>query len=276
MTARLQVAGPSPQGNAHFRPPLRAANSHSASLGSRPPTQRAYTLACFQVRQFTGCFWRPERPQLQYLPRCGAAQLPDRTHRAYCATVTSDLAIWKVFTRTECTGLSSFGPLAQPIRKRPPRILIQVIPLRRSTSLRGVARGRGHRQRERIQRHPRFRHLETAGFTARGRTTRRRTGRRQTHFLPRHRQAMRRQRRTAERERFLGQTHFMVLMFRRQPRRRQESAESAMLLSGVRSADVTSSATAVVTPVKSRIFQPAFMVVANRRVCDLFRMVSVM
>ena len=88
-------------------PPPRAAYSHSASLGNRPPAHAQNATACSQSTQFKGWLSFPLTPQLQSETMPGALHALACTHALYCATVTSVFLISKAGTSTWCTGCSS-------------------------------------------------------------------------------------------------------------------------------------------------------------------------
>ena len=113
-----------PQGYSQLLPPLRAAYSHSASDGSRPPAQRQKARACFQSTQLTGWVPLPALPQLQYPSVLGFGHLPALTHAPNWATVTSVLLMRNAPTVTRCTGFS----LLEPIMKLPPGMVTHWMP----------------------------------------------------------------------------------------------------------------------------------------------------
>jgi hypothetical protein len=104
-------------------PPERAAYSHSASVGRRPPTQAQKSTACCQLVKFTGCSGRPAS-KLEPVPVGGAVQAPTATHSPFFPAVTSVRVISKVGKVTGCGGCSSLGPVSDPITKVPPGIEI--------------------------------------------------------------------------------------------------------------------------------------------------------
>src|SRR3569832_27221 len=87
-TALSQLAGSSPHGYFRSLPPLRAAYSHSASVGSRPPAQRENAAACSPLPPTAG--WSSPVMPASSLK---AEQAPAATQARYCLLVTKVLAM---------------------------------------------------------------------------------------------------------------------------------------------------------------------------------------
>src|SRR5688500_11475056 len=100
-----------PHGYERNSPPLRAANSHSSSVGKRYVTPSRFDL---QLANASASFWETLTtghcscpgsgwPRTQWL---GTSWLVLRTNSAYSALVTSVRSIKNFWTVTGCTGCS--------------------------------------------------------------------------------------------------------------------------------------------------------------------------
>src|SRR6185503_15184516 len=103
-TAARLLSSSSPHGNRRGSVP-RAAFSHSASVGSRPPAQLQTAVASCQSTNVTG--WSSGAGQ------CGGrAAPPSATKPAYCSLVTGVRPSSKASTSTRSCSLSGSRPIA--------------------------------------------------------------------------------------------------------------------------------------------------------------------
>src|SRR3989441_2991464 len=115
----------SPQGSRAPSSPPRAAFSHSASVGSRPPAQRVNAHASSQESPTTG--WRGSA-KAGSRQKAGGGAAVARRYAAYSSFVTGVVAMPNAPTHTSCTGRSHGCPHGEPMRNGPAAISTKSTP----------------------------------------------------------------------------------------------------------------------------------------------------